>query len=103
MAEQRYNTNLASEFHVLSTLHRLGANATLTLGNRKSVDIVVVRDNGRMATIDVKGLAGKTAWPVDNLTTATQGHYVVFVASFFLFFQLLLALPHSVIMARTSR
>ena len=39
-----YNTNLAAEFHVLSMLHRLGADATLTLGNKKGVDIVVVRD-----------------------------------------------------------
>ena len=35
-----YNTNLASEFYVLSMLHRLGSDASLTLGNKKSVDIV---------------------------------------------------------------
>jgi hypothetical protein len=37
-----YNTNLASEFYVLSMLHRFGCDASLTLGNKKSVDIVVV-------------------------------------------------------------
>ena len=41
-----YNTNLASEFYVLSMLHRFGCNASLTLGNKKSVDIVVVRESG---------------------------------------------------------
>jgi len=34
----KYNTNLAAEFYVLSMLHRLGAEATLTLANRKAVD-----------------------------------------------------------------
>ncbi|MFC1789277.1 hypothetical protein ACFLZE_05135 [Thermodesulfobacteriota bacterium] len=36
---KKYNTNLAAEFHVLSILHRLGYEATLTLGNKKAVDI----------------------------------------------------------------
>ena len=52
-----YNTNLAAEFYVLSMLHRLGFDASLTLGNKKAVDIVVVRDSGNVVTIDVKGLA----------------------------------------------
>ncbi len=39
----KYNTNLASEFYVLSMLHRLGADASLTLGNKKAVDIIVVQ------------------------------------------------------------
>ncbi len=42
----RYNINLAAEFDVLSKLHRLGADATPTLGNKTGVDIVVVRDTG---------------------------------------------------------
>ena len=37
-----YNTNLASEFYVMSVLCRLGLEANLTLGNKKAVDIVVV-------------------------------------------------------------
>ena len=43
MMAETYNTNLAAEFYVLSVLHRLGAEANLALGNKKSVDIVVVR------------------------------------------------------------
>ena len=54
-----YNTNLAAEFHVLSILHRLGEDANLTLGNKKSVDIAVIRAWDAI-TVDVKGLAGKT-------------------------------------------
>jgi hypothetical protein len=74
-----YNTNLAAEFYVLSMLHRLGADANLTLGNKKSVDIAVIRGKGRSLTIDVKGLAGKTGWPVDNIGAGNTKHFVVFV------------------------
>jgi hypothetical protein len=47
----RYHTNLAAEFYVLSCLHRLGLDAHLTLGNRKGVDIVVLRDTGEAVTV----------------------------------------------------
>jgi hypothetical protein len=79
MSEKGYNTNLASEFYVLSTLHRLGVDAVLTLGNKKSVDIAVVRDAGDSVTVDVKGLAGKTSWPIDNFKEAKTGHFLIFV------------------------
>jgi hypothetical protein len=75
-----YNTNLAAEFFVLSMLHRLGMDASLTLGNKKSVDIVVVRDSGKVVTIDVKGLAGTTSWPVDNVKKIAKEHFFVFVS-----------------------
>ena len=79
MSELSYNTNLASEFYVLSALHRLGVDAVLTLGNKKSVDLAVIRDAGDAITVDVKGLAGKTSWPVDNVKTARADHFLVFV------------------------
>jgi hypothetical protein len=79
MSVKSYNTNLASEFYVLSALHRLGVDAVLTLGNKKSVDLAVVRDAGDSVTVDVKGLAGKTSWPVDNVKEARKEHYLVFV------------------------
>jgi hypothetical protein len=73
-----YNTNLAAEFYVLSMLHRLKADANLTLGNKKSVDIAVIHDAGDSVTVDVKGLAGKTSWPVDNFTVKPK-HFLVLV------------------------
>jgi hypothetical protein len=79
MSEKGYNTNLAAEFYVLSVLHRLGTDAVLTLGNKKSVDIAVVRAAGDSITVDVKGLAGTTAWPVDNVKEPRAGHFLVFV------------------------
>jgi hypothetical protein len=34
---------------------------------------------GKAITIDVKGLAGKTSWPVDNLKPPKKGHFIIFV------------------------
>lgn len=74
-----YDTNLAAEFYVLSVLHRLGISATLTLGNKKSVDIVITHDAGDATTVDVKGLAGTTNWPIDNIKEGKENHFLVFV------------------------
>ena len=74
-----YDTGMAAEFYVLSMLFRLGLNANLTLGNQKAVDIFVQRASGDTVTIDVKGLAGKTSWPIkDNY--ASRNHYYVFIS-----------------------
>ena len=80
-SQGKYNTNLAAEFHVLSCLHRLGLDATLTLGNKKMVDLVVVRPSGKAASIDVKGLAGKYDWPADNIDLAgSKDHYLALLS-----------------------
>jgi hypothetical protein len=76
-----YNTNLASEFYVLSMLYRLGADAALTLGNKKSVDIIVVNEGKPNLTIDVKGLAGPYDWPADNIhILGNPQHFYVLVS-----------------------
>ena len=81
ISQSKYNTNLAAEFYVLSCLHRLGLDATLTLGNKKMVDLVVVRPSGKAATIDVKGLAGKFDWPADNIDpTGKRDHYLALLS-----------------------
>jgi hypothetical protein len=77
----RYDTNLAAEFHVLSCLHRLGLTANLTLGNKKGVDVVVVRDAGDAVTVEVKGIAKKYDWPANNLVTDhPETHFVALVS-----------------------
>lgn len=80
MKPKAYNTNLAAEYHVLSMLYRKGFDAHLTLGNKKSVDIVIQKDDGSLLTVDVKGLAGKTCWPMDNFTRISPSHFIVLVA-----------------------
>jgi hypothetical protein len=77
-----YNTNLASEFYVLSVLYRLGMDANLTLGNKKSVDIVVVRSAGQAATIDVKAVADKLDWLLGNVPEEPRAHHFIALVSF---------------------
>ena len=75
-----YNTNLAAEYYVLSMLYRKGLNAYLTLGNKKSVDILIERAKGMLLTVDVKGLAGTTCWPMDNFKKKDKAHFIVLVS-----------------------
>src|SRR5260370_9072441 len=76
--ERGYNTNLASEFYVLSMLYRLGLDANMTLGNKKSVDITVVLGPGHAVTIDVKAVAGKMDWLMGSTPDSPKpNHYVV--------------------------
>lgn len=77
----KYDTNLASEFYILSALYRKGFDAFITLGNKKSIDIIVKLKN-RQISIDVKGLQGKTNFPVDNLDQVglSKEHFIVFIS-----------------------
>jgi hypothetical protein len=77
-SQRAYNTNLASEFHVMSVLYRLGLDANLTLGNKKAVDIVVVIAPGDTITIDVKAVAGAVDWLVGStIESPRDRHFVV--------------------------
>lgn len=73
-----FNTGIASEYLVLSMLYRLGADAYLTLGNRKSIDIGVIREDGTRISIDVKSVRGYSSIPVDNVKELPN-HFIVFV------------------------
>jgi hypothetical protein len=77
-----YNTNLATEFYVFSMLHRIGADAALTLGNKKAVDIIVVNGNGTTTTIDVKGLEKRYDWPADNIRLLQKPNQFYVLVSF---------------------
>jgi hypothetical protein len=81
MGEKGTQTNLASEFHVLSLLHRIGAEAHLTLGNKKSVDIFVIKD-GKSLAIDVKSIRKGNAFIVGDYEekASSKPHYFVFVS-----------------------
>jgi len=77
-----YDTNLAAEYYILSCLHRRGLTANLTLGNKKGVDVVVVREAGDAVTVEVKGVAKKYDWPANNLTSQTPDNHFVALVSF---------------------
>ena len=81
MSKKRYDTNLASEFFVLSTLYRCGMDASLTLGNKKAVDIAVVLEEGKAVTVDVKAVAGKMDWLLGNTVPhQAPNHFLVLVS-----------------------
>src|SRR6266496_1610867 len=69
---------LASKFYVLSVLHRLGADATLTFSQSDNVDITIVQESGRALTVDVKTLTGPMEWPVVDFRARAR-HYLTFV------------------------
>jgi len=77
-----YNTNLASEYYVMATLYRLGYDAYITLGNKKSIDIILNLNDEKQITIDVKGLQGKTLFPLDNVQEELDkpNHFIVFLS-----------------------
>jgi hypothetical protein len=80
-APEQADVNLAAEFYIMSLLHRLGADAALSIGNKKAVDITVVRGEGEAVTIDVKGVRGRFDWPVENVKIpAHDRHYIVLVS-----------------------
>jgi len=76
-----YNTNLAGEFWVLSALNRLGVEAQLTLGNKKSVDILVIQ-NSMIYTLDVKALADRYDWPADNIRVFDNPNHIYVFLTF---------------------
>lgn len=61
MSQKSEITNFASEFYVLSKLYRINLEPVLTLGNKKSIDIII-KNEKKYLTIDVKGLRSKTCW-----------------------------------------
>jgi hypothetical protein len=69
---------LASTFYVLSVLHRLGVDATLTFSQADNVDLTVVLESGNALTVDIKTLTGPLEWHVADFT-ARPNHYFVFV------------------------
>jgi hypothetical protein len=77
-----YNTNLASEYYILSMLYRQGFDAYITIGNKKGIDIILNLNDEKQITIDVKGLQGTTLFPLDNVNQEADKpyHFVVFLS-----------------------
>lgn len=72
-----YNTGIASEYYILAQLYRLGYEAYVSLGNKKSIDIRIVRDE-KTVTLDVKAVQGYSSLIVNNLAYKAS-HFVAFV------------------------
>lgn len=73
-----YDTGTASEFLVLSNLYRLGVNAFISLGNKKSIDLIIKAKNGSSISVDVKSVQGYSSIVVNNVKAAVN-HFIVVV------------------------
>ena len=73
-----YDTGTASEFLVLSNLQRLGVNAFISLGNKKSIDLIIKAKNGSSVSVDVKSVQGYNSIVVNNVRAAAN-HFIVVV------------------------
>ena len=73
-----FNTGIASEYLILSLLYRQGVEAYLSQGNKKSIDIRIVKSDGTSISVDVKSVRGYSSLVVNNVK-ANENHYIVFV------------------------
>jgi hypothetical protein len=62
-----FNTGMAAEYFVLSQLFRMGLEAYLSQGNKKSIDIRVVHNANKSISIDVKAVRGYSSLVVNNV------------------------------------
>lgn len=79
-ADNNYNTNLASEYLIMSILCRTGKEAYLSLGNKKGVDVIVKTNLGSICIVEVKGVNKRNDWLISNsgkFTTAPNLIYAL--------------------------
>lgn len=73
-----FNTGIASEYLILSKLYRLDLEAYISQGNKKSIDIRVIRKDGTPISIDVKSVRGYSSVVINNVQ-AIDNHFIIFV------------------------
>jgi len=78
MRANSFNTGIASEYLILSKLYRLELEAYVSQGNKKSIDIRVIKENGVSISIDVKSVRGYSSLVVNNVEPNID-HFLVFV------------------------
>lgn len=77
-ADTNYNTNLASEYLMMSLLCRAGKDAYLSLGNKKGVDIIVKTDKGAICIVEVKGVNKRNDWLIGNSGKLPIEHNLIY-------------------------
>jgi len=59
-----HSTGMAGEFYVMEKLFRLGYEASLTMGNAKSIDVFAKSPTGQLYEISVKAIRGGGKWNI---------------------------------------
>lgn len=73
-----FNTGVAAEYFILSQLYRLGLEAYISQGNKKAIDIRVIKSNNTPISIDVKAVRGYSSLVVNNVKVM-ENHFIIFV------------------------
>jgi hypothetical protein len=73
-----FDTAVAAEYFILSQIYRLGLEAYISQGNKKTIDIRVIQENGNPISVDVKAVRGYSSLVVNNVKTI-ENHFIVFV------------------------
>jgi hypothetical protein len=73
-----FNTGIAAEYFILSQLYRLGIEAYISQGNKKAIDIRVIKEDETSISIDVKAVRDYSSLVVNNVISK-KNHFVVFV------------------------
>jgi len=73
-----FNTGIAAEYFILSQLYRMGLEAYISQGNKKSIDIRIIKEDGTAVSIDVKAVRGYSSLVVNNVRII-ENHFIVFV------------------------
>jgi hypothetical protein len=94
-------TAMAGEFYVMTTLYRKGYQPALTLGNAKSIDILVRNKNGKLLEISVKANCGGGKWPVGTEDVSLR-HDLYFVLLHFTNFKDIHSSPKACIIPANS-
>lgn len=76
--DNNYNTNLASEYLIMSILCRMGKDAYLSLRNKKGVDVIVKTNLGAICIVEVKGVNKRNDWLITNLGTFTTSANLIY-------------------------
>lgn len=74
----RYQTQWAAQFFAAAELTRRGYLVSLTAGNAKFADLLVVSPNGVHFMVDVKGLAAQNFWLIKE-RPVTASHFYILV------------------------
>ena len=73
-----FNTGIAAEYFILSQLYRLGIEAYISQGNKKAIDIRVIKEDETSISIYVKAVRDYSSLVVNNVISK-KNHFVVFV------------------------
>ena len=62
-----YNTGIAAEYFILSQLYRQEVEAYISHGNKKAIDIRIIKRDQTSISVDVKSVRGYSSFVVNNV------------------------------------